>query len=149
MKDPKSLQESILYFVDYENCRKFMIDLRWADGKVRCPACDSEKVTYLSNARLYKCYGNHPKPKFSLKVGTISEDSAVGLDKWFVALWLLVNCKHGISSYEVAKDIGISQKSAWHLLHRLRFALHSGSFEKMLSDEVECDETFIGGNATA
>jgi transposase-like protein len=147
MKDPKSLQEAILYFADYENCRQFMIQLRWSDGKVRCPACGSEKVTYLANARLYKCYGDHPKPKFSLKVGTVFEDSAVTLDKWLCALWLIVNCKNGISSYEVAKDIGISQKSAWHLLHRIRFALHQGSFEKMLSGEVEADETFIGGKA--
>jgi transposase-like protein len=143
---PKTLQEAILYFADYENCRRFMIELRWLDGKVRCPQCDSDKVTYLANAKLYKCYGDHPKPKFSLKVGTIFEDSPIGLDKWLAGLWLIVNCKNGISSYEIGRDLGISQKSAWHLAHRLRFALHQGSFEKF-SGHVEVDETFIGGKA--
>lgn len=147
MESPRTLQEAILYFADVENCNKFMIDLRWADGKVRCPNCGSEKVTYLQNAKLFKCYGKHEKPKFSLKVGTIFEDSPLGLDKWFAALWLIVNCKNGISSYEIGRDLGISQKSAWHVAHRIRFALHSGSFDKPLSGEVEVDETFIGGKA--
>lgn len=146
MEQPTSLQEAIIYFSDFENCQRFMIELRWPDGKVRCPYCQSEKVTYLANARLWKCYGDHPKAKFSLKVGTLFEDSPIGLDKWFTSLWLLVNCKNGISSYEIARDLGISQKSAWHMMHRLRFALHSGSFEKLFG-HVEIDETFIGGKA--
>jgi transposase-like protein len=144
--EPKSLQDAIIHFSDAENCNRFMIELRWPDLKVGCPYCGSEKVTYLANAKIYKCYGDHPKAKFSLKVGTIFEDSPIGLDKWFTALWLLVNCKNGISSYEVGRDLGISQKSAWHLMHRLRFSLHSGSFEK-LCGHVEVDETFIGGKA--
>src|SRR6266496_2469807 len=146
MKDPETLQEAIVHFADFENCRTFVIDLRWPDGRVRCPECQSEKVTYLENAHLYKCYGDHPRPKFSLKVGTIMEDSALGLDKWLVALWLIVNCKNGISSCEIARDLGITQKSAWFMAHRIRFALHHGSFDK-LSGEVEVDETFIGGKA--
>jgi transposase-like protein len=123
-----------------------VIDLRWPDGKVRCPQCQSEKVTYLANACLYKCYGDHPRPKFSLKVGTIMEDSALGIDKWLTAMWLIVNCKNGISSCEIARDLGITQKSAWHMAHRIRYALHHGSFEK-LTGHVEVDETFIGGKA--
>jgi transposase-like protein len=103
-------------------------------------------VSYLENARLYKCYGDHPRPKFSLKVGTIMEDSALGIDKWLTAMWLIVNCKNGISSCEIARDLGITQKSAWHMAHRIRYALHHGSFEK-LSGHVEADETFIGGKA--
>jgi transposase-like protein len=146
MESPKTLQEAIVYFADLDNCQKFMIDLRWADGKVRCPNCGSEKVTHLQAARLWKCYGDHPKQKFSLKVGTIFEDSAISLDKWLTAAWLIVNCKNGISSYEIGRDLGVSQKSAWHMMHRIRFALHSGSFEK-LSGHVEIDETFIGGKA--
>ena len=146
MESPKTLQEAIVYFSDLDNCQKFMIDLRWADGKVRCPNCGSEKVTHLQAARLWKCYGDHPKQKFSLKVGTIFEDSAISLDKWLTAAWLIVNCKNGISSYEIGRDLGVSQKSAWHMMHRIRFALHSGSFEK-LSGHVEIDETFIGGKA--
>jgi transposase-like protein len=146
MKDPQTLQEAIVHFADYENCRQFVIDLRWSDGKVRCPQCNSEKVTYLADARLYKCYGDHLRSKFSLKVGTIMEDSALGIDKWLTAMWLIVNCKNGISSCEIARDLGITQKSAWHMAHRIRYALHHGSFEKF-SGEVEADETFIGGKA--
>ena len=147
MDSPKTLQEAIIYFADYDNCRRFLIDLRWADGLVRCPRCGSEKVTYLETARLYKCYGKHEKAKFSLKVGTIFEDSAVGLEKWLPAMWLVVNAKNGISSMEIHRSLGISQKSAWHMAHRIRFALHQGSFDSMLTGEVEADETFIGGKA--
>jgi transposase-like protein len=147
MDSPKTLQEAIIYFADYDNCRRFLIDLRWADGQVRCPRCGSEKVAYLETARLYKCYGKHEKAKFSLKVGTIFEDSALGLEKWLPAMWLVVNAKNGISSMEISRSLGISQKSAWHMAHRIRFALHQGSFDSMLTGEVEADETFIGGKA--
>lgn len=146
---PKTLQQAMQYFGHYENCRRFMIAIRWPDGKVRCPHCGAEKVTYLEKARLYRCYGDHAKQKFSLKVGTIFEDSALGLDKWLVVVWLVVNCKNGISSYEVARDLGISQKSAWHMVHRIRLALQNGSLVKLggSGNEVEVDETFIGGAA--
>jgi transposase-like protein len=143
---PKTLQEAILYFNVYENCKTFLADLRWPDGKAKCPKCGSEKVTYLVNARLWKCYADHDRPKFSLKTGTIMEDSPISIDKWLTAMWLIVNCKNGISSCEIAKDLGITQKTAWFLDHRIRFALHAGSFEK-LSGHVEVDETFIGGKA--
>src|ERR1700730_6415593 len=149
MKSPKTLQQAIQHFANYENCRQFMIAVRWSDGKVRCPQCDSEKVTYLENARLYRCYGAHPRQKFSLKVGTIFEDSPIGLEKWLPAVWLLVNCKNGISSYEIHRDLGVTQKSAWFMLHRIRLAIQSNSFVKMggKGSEVEVDETFIGGAA--
>lgn len=146
MEEPKTLQEAIVYFSDVDNCHKFIIDLRWPDGQVCCPRCGSERVVYLKNAGLWKCYEKHPKAKFSLKVGTIMEDSALGIDKWLTAMWLIVNCKNGISSCEIARDLGITQKSAWHMAHRIRYALHKGSFEKF-SGEVEADETFIGGKA--
>jgi transposase-like protein len=146
VKAPNTLQEAIIYFADADNCNRFVIDLRWKDGKAHCPYCDSLKVTYLANARVWKCYEDHAKAKFSLKIGTIMEDSALGIDKWLVAMWLIVNCKNGISSCEIARDLGISQKSAWHMAHRIRFALHHGSFNK-LSGHVEADETFIGGKA--
>jgi transposase-like protein len=151
MESPKTLQQAIQFFGEYENCRQFMIAVRWSDGKVRCPYCGSEKVTYLEKARLYRCYGDHPKQKFSLKVGTVFEDSPIGLDKWLPALWLLVSCKNGISSYEVAAALGVTQKSAWFMMHRIRLAMQSGSFQKLGGDgdggEVEVDETFIGGKA--
>ncbi len=145
-KTPKTLQEAIIYFANFENCRQFLMDLRWPDGKVACPTCNSERVVWLANVRRWKCYEKHSRPQFSLKTGTIFEDSPLGLDKWLAALWLLVNCKNGVSSCEIARDIDITQKSAWFMLHRLRFALHHGSFDK-LSGELEVDETFIGGKA--
>src|SRR5229473_1451700 len=146
METPSTLQEAIIYFAIPENANKFLADLRWADGKPRCPHCGSDNVTYLASVNRYKCYGKHAKAQFSLKVGTIFEDSPIGLDKWLCAMWLIVNCKNGISSCEVARDLGITQKSAWFMDHRIRFALYSGSFEK-LSGHVEADETFIGGKA--
>ena len=149
MDSPKTLQQAIRYFTDYENCRSFMVAVRWPDGKVRCPHCDSEKVGYLEKARVYRCYGDHPKQKFSLKVGTIFEDSPIGLDKWLPAVWLLVSCKNGISSYEIHRALGVTQKTAWFMLHRIRLAMQCGSFVKLGGDggEVEVDETYIGGKA--
>jgi len=147
MEAPRTLQEAIIHFQDFENCKSFMTELRWPDGVVRCPHCGSDHVIWLANARIWKCYSKHDRPRFSLKTGTIFEDSPIGLDKWLTAVWLIVNCKNGISSYEVHRDLDITQKSAWFMDHRIRFALHQGSFEKMLSGEVEADETFIGGKA--
>jgi transposase-like protein len=145
--DPKTLQEAIVYFSDFDRCQQFMIDLRWPDGKVRCPYCGADKVTYLKAARVWKCYGNHPRPKFSLKVGTLFEDSPISLDKWFCAMWLVDNCKNGISSHEIARDLGVTQKSAWFMLHRIRLAMQTKSFDRMMSGEVEADESFFGGKA--
>jgi len=147
MDAPKTLREAILFFADSENCRKFMVAIRWEDGVVRCPYCDSDAVIYLANAKLYYCKAKHPKQKFSLKVGTIFEDSAIGLEKWLPAYWLLANCKNGISSYELARAIGVTQKSAWFMLHRIRFSMQSVSNRRLGQDggPTECDETFIGG----
>src|SRR5438105_15220521 len=131
MESPKTLQQAIQFFSDFENCRQFMIAVRWLDGKVRCPYCDSEKVTYLEKARVYRCYGKHPKQKFSLKVGTVFEDSPIGLEKWLPASWLLSNCKNGISSYELARAIGVTQKSAWFMLHRIRMAMTEADAPKL------------------
>src|SRR5882724_1659701 len=143
---PKTLQQALIYFSNPDNCERFMIAILWPDGKVRCPRCDSEKVTYLAKQRRWKCYSKHPRAQFSVKVGTIFEDSPLGLDKWLAALWLVVNCKNGISSCEVARDLGVTQKTAWFMAHRLRLALQQGGFGK-LAGEVEVDETFIGGKA--
>jgi transposase-like protein len=151
MKAPKTLQAAIQFFSDYDNCHQFMIAVRWADGKVRCPYCDSEKVTYLEKARLYRCYGDHPKQKFSLKIGTVFEDSPIPLEKWLPALWMLVNCRNGISSYEIHRALGVTQKSAWFMLHRIRLAMQSGSFKKFgggENSEVEIDETYVGGRVS-
>jgi transposase-like protein len=143
---PKTLREAIIFFADYSNCRKAVEAIRWPSGVVSCPICGETRVTYLENQRRYKCYGKHPKAQFSLKVGTIFEDSAIGLEKWLPALWLLTNCKNGISSYELAKALGVTQKTAWFMLSRLRLALQSEHGGKM-DGTVEADETYIGGKA--
>jgi len=146
MNAPRTLREAIVYFSDFENCQRFMIDLRWSDGKVRCPTCGAENVTYLANARLWKCYAKHSRAKFSLKVGTIMEDSPLGLDKWLPAMWLIANAKNGISSWELHRALGITQKTAWFLLSRVRLAMQDQSVNK-ISGEFEADESFLGGLA--
>jgi len=143
---PKTLLEAVQFFSNYENCHKFMIAARWPDGVVRCPTCNSDHVTWLASARVWKCYAKHDRSKFSLKVGTIFEDSPIPLEKWLPTVWLLANSKNGISSYEVARALGITQKTAWFMDHRIRKAMHSGTFSK-LEGEIEDDETFIGGKA--
>jgi transposase-like protein len=143
---PQTLQQAILFFADYANCHKAVSAIRWPNGVVTCPRCGSKQVKYLQNARVWKCYGNHPQAKFSLKVGTIFEDSPLPLQKWLPALWLLVNCKNGISSYELGRALNVTQKTAWFMLSRLRLALQSKSGGK-LGGEVEIDETYIGGKS--
>lgn len=145
MDAPKTLLEAIRYFYDFDNCRTFMVGLRWPDG-VRCPHCDSDRVTWLPSVRRWQCREKHAKRQFTLKTGTLFEDSPLPLSKWLPALWLIVNCKNGVSSYEIARDLGVTQKTAWFMGHRIRTMLHTGSFDK-LSGEVEVDETFIGGKA--
>ena len=144
-KFPQTLQEAVTYFADPERAHAWAVRLRWPDGVITCPRCGHDKHSYISTRHLWFCKGC--KKQFTVKVATIFEDSPLGMDKWMMAAWLIVNCKNGVSSYELAADLGISQKSAWHLLHRLRAAMASGTFEKKMSGEVEADETFIGGKA--
>jgi transposase-like protein len=140
---PKTLQNAIVYFSDPDRCLSYAIKLRWRNG-ISCPRCGSTEHSYISTRRFWFCKGC--KKQFTIKVGTIMEDSPIPLDKWMTAAWLICNCKNGISSYEIARDLGITQKSAWFLDHRIRAAMQSGSFDK-LSGEIEADETFIGGKA--
>ena len=143
--EPTTLQEAILYFSDPVNCREYLIARRWPNGVI-CPRCGSKDVLFLEKYNRWHCRAKHDAPQFTLKTGTIMEESPIGLDKWLTAMWQIVNCKNGISSYEVASAIGVTQKSAWFMDHRIRLALMSGTFEK-LSGHVEADETFIGGKA--
>jgi len=146
VREPQTLQEAIVYFSDPDNCLKYLVWKRWPNG-VSCPTCGSHDVIFLANQRRWKCREVHPRRQFSVKVGTIFEDSPLGLDKWLTAMWQIVNCKNGISSYEVHRAIGITQKSAWFMDHRIRYALGMGPAEGKLSGHVEADETFIGGKA--
>jgi transposase-like protein len=120
-----TLQQAILHFSDYENCRSFMVFLRWPDGVPTCPYCGATKLTWLAKAKVYRCYGDHPKKKFSLKTDTVFEDSPIALEKWLPAVWLLSNAKNGISSYELHRALGVTQKTAWFMLHRIRLAMQT------------------------
>jgi hypothetical protein len=144
-QEPRTLQQAIKYFADPDNCLNYLVARRWPNG-VLCPICGSDNVSFLKSRRLWQCKTRHPKAQFSIKVGTIFEDSAIGLDKWLTAMWMVANCKNGVSSWEIHRAIGVTQKSAWFMLHRIRLALQDSTGGK-LSGEVEVDETYIGGLA--
>ena len=141
---PKSLLEAVRHYSDLDVCENKMANMKWADGKPQCPNCSGQKIGRIASRRKFQC--KECRAQFSVKVGTIFEDSPLGLDKWFVAVWSIANCKNGISSHELGRALDITQKSAWFMLHRIREAMKSGTFIK-LRGEVESDETFIGGEA--
>jgi transposase-like protein len=143
---PTTLIEAIRYFSDPDICQTFMASLRWPNGVISCPTCGREDVRYIATRRLWECKDKHPKRQFSVKVGTIFEDSPIGLDKWLAAIWMIANDKNGVSSYEMSRALGVTQKTAWFMLHRIRLAMQSYDFTK-LNGTVEVDETFIGGRA--
>ena len=142
---PATLLQAVTYFADEDVALQFAADLRWPDGQQVCPKCGSENEHYfLKTRRVWKC--RDCRKQFSFKVGTIFEDSPIKMSKWLPAVWMLVNCRNGISSYELARDLGVTQKTAWFMLHRIRLAMQNGTFEKM-DGEVEADEMYIGGKA--
>src|ERR1700676_3308131 len=143
--EPSSLQEAVVYFADADNCREFVMARRWPDGVV-CPTCGCTDVIFLANQNRWQCRNKHSKRQFSLKTGTIYEESPLGLDKWLVAMWLVVNCKNGVSSCEIARALNITQKTAWFLDHRVRVSLGMATPDKF-TGHVEADETFIGQKA--
>jgi len=140
---PRTLAQAIKYFANQDVALDFMVALRWPNGPV-CPRCESTAHSFLSTRRIWKCKGCGKQ--FSVKLGTIFEDSPIGLDKWLPAIWLLVNAKNGISSYELSRALGVTQKTAWFMLHRIRLAMRTKTFEKM-KGSLEVDETYIGGKA--
>ena len=143
--EPTTLQQAIVFFSDPVNCREWIVSRRWANG-VECPRCGSKNVAFMPKYNRWQCGARHASRQFTVKTGTIFEDSPLGLDKWLMAMWQVVNDRNGISSYEVHRMIGVSQKTAWFLDHRIRHALTTGSIDKM-SGEIEADETFVGGKA--
>ncbi len=148
MKKPRTLQQAILHFANPDNCLTFMVARRWPNG-VECPTCGSKDVHFISTRRLWECKADHARKQFSCKVGTIFEDSALPLDKWLIAIWMVANCKNGVSSYEIGRALGVTQKSAWFMLHRIRLAMQNRSILKLGGNgsAVEVDETFVGGAA--
>lgn len=144
--EPKTLVEAIRYFSDLDVCVRYFCNLRWPNG-IECPKCGSKKPpSYVSSRRIFKCAAC--RKQFSPKAGSIFEDSALGLDKWLTALWIIATAKNGASSHELARSLGVTQKTAWFMSHRIRLAMEAGTFTKKLSGTVEADETFVGGKAS-
>ena len=142
---PKTLAAAIIYFASPDNCRDYLVARRWPDG-VSCPVCGSTSVYFDRSRNGWECKTRHPKRKFTLKTGTIFEDSPLGLDKWLPCVWMIANMKNGVSSHEIARSLGVTQKTAWFMLHRIRLAMQDTNGGK-LGGDVEVDETFIGGKA--
>ena len=145
-QEPKTLQQAIIYFADPDYCVSYLVDRRWPNG-VECPTCGRKDAAYVPARRVWQCKTRHPKSQFSAKVGTVMEDSPIGLDKWLTAMWLVANSENGVSSWEVHRSLGITQKTAWFLLHRIRLAMGQDTSEPMGGEgPFEVDETFMGPN---
>ena len=144
MKQPKTLKEAIEYFSDPVTCFEYVVNLRWANGVATCPHCNSAYVSFVATRKIWNCLAC--KKQFSVRVGTIFEDSAVALDKWLVAMWMIANAKNGVSSCEISRTIGVTQKTAWFMAHRIRLAMQVESSEP-LGGVIEADETFVGGKS--
>jgi len=146
--DPKTLQEAIVFFSDPDNCVAYLVARRWPSG-VSCPTCGRTDVSYVPARRLWQCKTRHAKCQFSVKVGTIFEESPIALKSWLMAMWMIANCRNGVSSYEIARSVGVTQKSAWHMMHRIRLAMKDAGLGAKLGSkegaEVEVDESFVGG----
>jgi len=143
---PQTLTAAVVYYNNPETAHAEMVKFRWPDGIVRCPTCGSTEVWFTASRKVWQCKNEHAKRQFSVKVGSVMEDSPLSISKWLIASWLITNAKNGISSYELGRSIGVSQKSAWHMLHRIRLAMQGQDGGK-LAGEVEVDETYIGGKA--
>jgi transposase-like protein len=146
MDMPRTLVEAIRFFADPKNCFDYMVERRWPTGEITCPTCGGGHLRFDRKRLVYHCNAKHPRRQFSVKVGTIFEDSPLGLDKWLPTVWMVANMKNGVSSHEIARSLGVTQKTAWFMLHRIRLAMHDDS-GSMLQGRVEVDETYIGGKA--
>src|SRR2546426_1147044 len=146
IESPSTLQEAITRFSDPYTCLEYVVSKRWPNG-VACPTCGSQKVSFLENQWRWQCSTHHDKRQFSIKTGTILEDSPLSLEKWLPCIWLITNCKNGVSSWEIHRALGVTQKTAWFMLHRVRLAMQDHKLGGKLEGEIEVDETFIGGKA--
>jgi len=147
--EPKTLIQAIQYFADPDNCLNYLAARRWPSGETACPTCGRTDVSFVPSRRLWQCKTRHPKAQFSIKTGTILEESPLGLEKWLPVMWMVANCKNGVSSWEIHRALGVTQKTAWFMLHRIRLGMQTTSTVKIggPDGEVEADETFIGGKA--
>ena len=144
---PKTLIEAVRHFSDLAVCQQLLVKQKWPDGKIVCPACAGDKIGVIASRSMLQCKAKECRKQFSAKVGTIFEDSPLGLDKWFVAVWCIANAKNGISSCELARALGVRQPTAWFMLHRIRLAMGGTPTGRKFRDVVESDETFVGGLA--
>ncbi|HEY3885010.1 MAG TPA: IS1595 family transposase, partial [Vicinamibacterales bacterium] len=143
---PRTLLEAVTYFAKPDNCLSYLVARRWPNG-VACPVCGSQKVHFDRTRMGWRCTTKHPNRKFTLKTGTIFEDSPLGLDKWLPSVWMIANMKNGVSSWEIHRSIGVTQKTAWFMLHRIRLAMREpgmGGKGGPMKGHVEADETYIG-----
>jgi transposase-like protein len=148
VKDPQTLQGAIVYFEDIDNCIAYLAARRWPDGVTVCPTCGRKDAAYVPARRVWQCKTRHPKAQFSIKVGTIFEDSPIALSKWLTAMWMVANCKNGVSSWELHRTLGVTQKTAWFMRHRIGLALGTEPEHQLGGKKggpVEVDETFVGG----
>jgi transposase-like protein len=144
--EPKTLKEAVEFFANADNCREYVVARRWANGVI-CPRCGSSAVKFQPLHNRWQCAVHHDRRQFTTKTGTIFEDSPLGMDKWLLAMWLIANCKNGVSSYEIHRAVGVTQKTAWFMLQRIRKAMQDEHSGGKLGGEVEVDETYIGGKA--
>ena len=144
--EPTTLQEAVIFASDPNNCREYLVPRRWPNG-VTCPTCGSDRVRFQPQHNRWQCSSRHPRRQFTLKTGTIMEDSPLGLDKWLPAMWLVASNRNGVSSWELHRALGVTQKTAWFMLHRVRLAMQDELTGGSLAGEVEVDETYIGGKA--
>jgi hypothetical protein len=128
--EPKTLTEAIRYFADPDNCLNYLKARRWPNG-VSCPKCGRTDVSFIASRRLWQCKDRHPKAQFSIKTGTVIEDSALGLDRWLPVMWMVANSKNGVSSWEIHRSLGVTQKTAWFMLHRVRLAMQESSRDSL------------------
>ena len=145
--EPETLEQATVYFSDPKNCLDFLVSRRWPNGEVRCPICGRTGAPYIAKRRVWQCKIRHPGSQYSVKVGTIFEDSALPLDMWLLTMWRIANCGNGISSHEIARTVGVTQKSAWHMLHRVRLAMKDADPVRLGGDPenpVAMDECEIG-----
>ena len=145
MEQPKTLQEAILCYSDIDRCIRYLAESRWPDGVAVCPTCGRKDASYVAKRGVWQCKSRHSKCQFSIKVGTIFEDSPIPLSKWLPAMWMIANCKNGVSSWEIHRALKVTQKTAWFMLHRVRLVMQDRFLGATLDGEVEADETFIGG----
>jgi transposase-like protein len=143
--EPTSLAEAIVYFSDPANCRGYLVTRRWPNGIVTCPTCGSENVKFQPKYNRWQCAIHHVRRQFTLKTGTVMEDSPLSLDKWLVAMWLIASNRNGVSSWELHRALGITQKTTWFLLHRIRLAMQDEKFAGSLGCDFDAHETYIGG----